>query len=106
MSLLPCAVGTCTRTISGHLATASFPRKKRVTPRARASYETAMMLPLTADGMSVLPSLTATRAAAGSAGNDLTPASPTEPSPCHGLYWMTASGTPTSDGSSARSHAQ
>ena len=75
------AVGTWTSTISGHLAMASRPRKKRVTPRARASYETAMMLPLAAEGMSSRPPLKTTRAAAGSAGMETTPEALAEPSP-------------------------
>ncbi len=100
------AVGTWTRTISGHAAMASRPRKKRVTPRARASYETAMMLPLAAEGMTSLPLLNTTRAAAGSAGRETTPEALAEPSPWKGLYCTTANGTPSSDESSPRSQAQ
>ena len=37
---------TWTRTSSGHFSRASFPRIWRVTPAARASYDTAMRLPL------------------------------------------------------------
>ena len=85
---------------------ASRPRKKRVTPRARASYETAMMLPLAAEGMTSLPLLNTTRAAAGSAGRETTPEALAEPSPWKGLYCTTANGTPSSDESSPRSQAQ
>ena len=85
---------------------ASRPRKKRVTPRARASYETAMMLPLAAEGMISRPRLKTTRAAAGSAGRETTPEALAEPSPWKGLYCTTANGTPSSDESSPRSQAQ
>lgn len=67
---------------------------------------TAMIEPLAADGISTLPSRTATRADEGRGGSDTTPDSPGPPSPWNGLYCTTAIGTPTSDGSSARSHAQ
>jgi len=110
MSDLPCEVGTCTSTNSGHFATASRPRKKRVTPRSRASYETAMMLPFCAAGSSTRPSRTATRAAAGCAGSETTPPMFSPPPELlefsYGLYCTTAIGRPRSDGSSARSQAQ
>ena len=69
--------------------------------------DTAMIEPLIPDLSRILPSRTTTRAAAGSAGYDSTP--PTLPEAAvlfsKGLYWTTAIGLPTNEGSSARSHA-